>query len=426
MIDAHEQHGRVGDRAARSSRSRRSRAYGCVAHEPVGDRLRARCSSIVEKPEPDGRAVQPGRHGPLRVHPRDLRRARPAPSPASAARSSSPTPSPACSPTRRSTATPSTRAATTSARSSTTCGPPSSWPSTATDLGPEFRGSWPAARRASRRRGHVGDSAGDPARRGPGPRRSTGCRAARAPGRRAAGRSRPWAACWPRRSSSPRGRAAVRQHRDGRLRRAGRRRRRRHRRARSSCRSWPRWPPGTRPTARSAPGEAVRIMTGAPMPDGADAVVMVERTERARRRRAVAIEAAVPAGQPRAAGRRRRRAPATWCSRAGDGARRRPPRRAGQLGVGEVRRAPAPRVGVLSTGDELVDGRRAAGARPDPRLATGRRCWRWWPRRAARPSTSACVRRRRGRHHRGHRARAPRRATPCSPAAACRWATSTS
>ena len=28
------------------------------------------------------------------------------------------------------------------------------------------------------------------------------------------------------------------------------------------------------------PGEAIRIMTGAPMPDGADAIVMVERTAR--------------------------------------------------------------------------------------------------------------------------------------------------
>ena len=36
---------------------------------------------------------------------------------------------------------------------------------------------------------------------------------------------------------------------------------------------------------RSAPGEAIRIMTGAPMPDGADAIVMVERTDARRRRR---------------------------------------------------------------------------------------------------------------------------------------------
>ncbi len=54
-------------------------------------------------------------------------------------------------------------------------------------------------------------------------------------------------------------------------------------------------PAGRAPTTRVGPGEAIRIMTGAPMPDGADAVVMVERTrpdddgdgvvvERARRR----------------------------------------------------------------------------------------------------------------------------------------------
>lgn len=36
---------------------------------------------------------------------------------------------------------------------------------------------------------------------------------------------------------------------------------------------------GDVPTKRVAPGTATRIMTGAPIPDGADAVVMVERTE---------------------------------------------------------------------------------------------------------------------------------------------------
>src|SRR5262245_43124788 len=39
-------------------------------------------------------------------------------------------------------------------------------------------------------------------------------------------------------------------------------------------------PAGRAPTVPVGPGEAIRIMTGAPMPDGADAVVMVERTER--------------------------------------------------------------------------------------------------------------------------------------------------
>src|SRR5207253_1317687 len=37
-------------------------------------------------------------------------------------------------------------------------------------------------------------------------------------------------------------------------------------------------PAGRAPTIGVGPGEAIRIMTGAPMPEGADAVVMVERT----------------------------------------------------------------------------------------------------------------------------------------------------
>ena len=37
---------------------------------------------------------------------------------------------------------------------------------------------------------------------------------------------------------------------------------------------------GHAPTVAVGPGEAIRIMTGAPMPDGADAIVMVERTAR--------------------------------------------------------------------------------------------------------------------------------------------------
>ena len=38
------------------------------------------------------------------------------------------------------------------------------------------------------------------------------------------------------------------------------------------------------PTGTSAPGECIEIATGAPMPDGADAVVMVEETDERRRR----------------------------------------------------------------------------------------------------------------------------------------------
>ena len=37
-------------------------------------------------------------------------------------------------------------------------------------------------------------------------------------------------------------------------------------------------PAGTAPTRAVGAGEAIRIMTGAPVPDGADAIVMVERT----------------------------------------------------------------------------------------------------------------------------------------------------
>ncbi len=37
---------------------------------------------------------------------------------------------------------------------------------------------------------------------------------------------------------------------------------------------------GHAPTVPVSPGEAIRIMTGAPMPEGADAIVMVERTQR--------------------------------------------------------------------------------------------------------------------------------------------------
>ena len=52
------------------------------------------------------------------------------------------------------------------------------------------------------------------------------------------------------------------------------------------------------PAARSLqPGEAMRIFTGAPMPEGADAVVMVERTERLSGGARVAVQSAVTAGE---------------------------------------------------------------------------------------------------------------------------------
>jgi molybdopterin molybdotransferase len=100
------------------------------------------------------------------------------------------------------------------------------------------------------------------------------------------------------------------------------------------------------------PGQAVRIMTGAPIPPGADAVVMVEHTER-EGDQAVAVHEAVPAGH--------------HIRRVGEDVQvgdlvveTGTPLTAAHIGVlasvgrqDVVVRAP-PRVGVLSTGDELV------------------------------------------------------------------------
>jgi molybdopterin molybdotransferase len=110
--------------------------------------------------------------------------------------------------------------------------------------------------------------------------------------------------------------------------------------------------PATQPLG---PGEAMRIFTGAPLPDGADAVVMVERTERLDGGRAVRIDVAVePGTHLRAAGEDLE--PGEVVLSAGDEIT---PARVGvlaSLGLAEVRAHPRPRVGVMSTGDELVSG----------------------------------------------------------------------
>ena len=100
-------------------------------------------------------------------------------------------------------------------------------------------------------------------------------------------------------------------------------------------------------------GEAVRIMTGAPMPRGADAVVMVERTRA--EGDVVVIEHHAALGE--------------HVRRAGDDLRPGDvvvdagtvltPAHLGvlaSLGYARVPVFPRPRVGVLSTGDELVEG----------------------------------------------------------------------
>ncbi len=106
------------------------------------------------------------------------------------------------------------------------------------------------------------------------------------------------------------------------------------------------------------PGQAVQIMTGAPMPDGADAVVMVERSTIDEASNRVELEIEVDVGNHvREAGEDV--APGDLLFRAGTVLG------AGHLGVlasvglQTVEVIRRPRVGVVSTGDELVDDGRA-------------------------------------------------------------------
>ena len=107
-------------------------------------------------------------------------------------------------------------------------------------------------------------------------------------------------------------------------------------------------------------GQAMRIFTGAPMPDGADAVVMVEATERLDDGAAVAIRTEVEPGlHVRPAGDDLRAGDAVF-----EPGEVLTPGHLGVLaGIGatQVRAIPRPRVGVLSTGDELVPPGRPLG-----------------------------------------------------------------
>jgi molybdopterin molybdotransferase len=114
---------------------------------------------------------------------------------------------------------------------------------------------------------------------------------------------------------------------------------------------------GSAPSTEVRPGQAVRIMTGAPIPPGADAVVMVERTQSENRGATVLVEVAVTPGQHlREAGEDLRAGDAVFEA----GTVLTP----GHLGVlasigrETVQVVPRARVGVLSTGDELVEGGR--------------------------------------------------------------------
>ena len=115
---------------------------------------------------------------------------------------------------------------------------------------------------------------------------------------------------------------------------------------------------GAAPEREVGPGEAVRIMTGAPMPDGADAVVMVERTA-VDGDEVIIEQAAAPGDHVRAAGSDLEPGqvvfpPGTALSPAHLGV-------LSSLGYRNVPVFPPARVGVLSTGDELVEGGGALG-----------------------------------------------------------------
>jgi len=115
---------------------------------------------------------------------------------------------------------------------------------------------------------------------------------------------------------------------------------------------------GDAPEVRVEPGTCVQIMTGAALPGGADAVVMIEHTRRegdlVRLDRAVAAgQHVVPRGSEQKAGNRVLPA-GTRLGFAQLAA-------AAQVGCAKVPVYRKPRIAILSTGDEVVDFRSAPG-----------------------------------------------------------------
>ena len=112
---------------------------------------------------------------------------------------------------------------------------------------------------------------------------------------------------------------------------------------------------GAAPDIAVEPGQAIRIMTGAPMPPGADAVVMVELTETSSDGALVMVSQSVPAGNHI----RRSGEDLTVGQTVFDPEEVLTPGHLGvltSLGIYRVGARPNARVGVMSTGDELVEG----------------------------------------------------------------------
>jgi molybdopterin molybdotransferase len=111
-------------------------------------------------------------------------------------------------------------------------------------------------------------------------------------------------------------------------------------------------PAGYRATERVTSGKAIRIMTGAPMPEGADCVVPVERTDGGTE--SVQINAPVDSGAyVRRAGEDV--VIGTTVLRAGTLITARQIALLASVGKGAILVRPRPRVAVMSTGSELVE-----------------------------------------------------------------------
>ena len=114
---------------------------------------------------------------------------------------------------------------------------------------------------------------------------------------------------------------------------------------------------GERPSVDVTPGTAVRIMTGAPMPAGADAVVMVENTETGDDDTVRIVEGVEAGAAVRRAGEDMQ--PDQTVFESGTLLQ---PGHIGvlaTLGIASIQAHRRPLVGVMSTGDELVEGPQA-------------------------------------------------------------------
>jgi molybdopterin molybdotransferase len=119
-------------------------------------------------------------------------------------------------------------------------------------------------------------------------------------------------------------------------------------------------PAGSHPTVTLGPGEAARIMTGAQMPQGADAVIPVEDTDFHNRSAGTSAPEFVTISKPAYHGENVR--PKGMDARAGNillrKGQRINPQSAGvlaMLGIANVEVHKKPRVALLSSGDELLE-----------------------------------------------------------------------